>query len=580
MNEINIKIKIENDNKEKIYILKLNIKDDKLKDSEYFFDNINNFFSDEINNFFTNEEEKRFYLLYNSKNEEYILNFDEILNFINQNSNYVLILKNCSNHVKNIIDLIINENYKKNINENQEDENFLVLLKKLKENYLLVPTFIEEFIGYEAIKYLIYLLLNKKYENFIIELLDNLFTYESSYLYLNFNRDLIKNLFELLMKNSDILYYNLILKIFYYLIEIIGEKEEHISSLLMSYAFEYKNNYNIHSNACDKLCNLINHIDVNIKINTLKLIIELIKSSENTENFKQKDKFFEEFYKSNIIKILEKNVTCNSKDFQKLIKEFSILSGNIIKGSEYELEITKKKLEDLKKEVEKIEKEKESNIIQEQYNDMIIKELIKFRNLSENNKKFFLPNNPKFHHTKENDNLLLNNENIDIKKEINNYIVSEKHQLITNINILREEEKKCNNAQKDLNAIKKSNNILIDEINKLTDKRKTDPEIIEKFKYYENKSYEANLEKQNYEKKIEEIQDTILTIQNYLASDNEKIKNNENIINEEINILNNLKNEEIEIKNEIKEVNEKINFLNKDEEINNLLDIKKNMKIK
>ena len=421
------------------------------------------------------------------------------------------------------------------------------------------------------------MLLNKKYENFIIELLDNLFTYESSYLYLNFNRDLIKNLFELLMKNSDILYYNLILKIFYYLIEIIGEKEEHISSLLMSYAFEYKNNYNIHSNACDKLCNLINHIDEKIKINTLKLIIELIKSSENTENFKQKDKFFEEFYKSNIIKILEKNVTCNSKDFQKLIKEFSILSGNIIKGSEYELEITKKKLEDLKKEVEKLEKENESNIIQEQYNDMIIKELIKFRNLSENNKKFFLPNNPKFHHTKENDNLnlLLNNENIDIKKEINNYIVSEKHQLKTNINILREEEKKCNNAQKDLNAIKKSNNILIDEINKLTDKRKTDPEIIEKFKYYENKSYEANLEKQNYEKKIEEIQDTILTIQNYLASDNEKIKNNENIINEEINILNNLKNEEIEIKNEIKEVNEKISFLNKDEEINNLLDIKK-----
>ena len=168
MNEINIKIKIENDNKEKIYILKLNINNDKLKDNEYFIDNINNFFSDEINNFFTNEEEKRFYLLYNSKNEEYILNFDEILNFINQNSNYFLILKNCSNHVKNIIDLIINENYKKNINENQEDENFLVLLKKLKENYLLVPTFIEEFIGYEAIKYLIYFLLNKKYENFIL----------------------------------------------------------------------------------------------------------------------------------------------------------------------------------------------------------------------------------------------------------------------------------------------------------------------------------------------------------------------------------------------------------------------------
>ena len=169
---------------------------------------------------------------------------------------------------------------------------------------------------------------------------------------------------------------------------------------------------------------------------------------------------------------------------------------------------------------------------------MIIKELIKFRNLSENNKKFFLPNNPNFHHKNENDNLLSNNENIDIKKEINKYIVSEKHQLITNINNLKEEEKKCINTQKDLNAIKSNNNVLIDEINKLTDKRKTDPEIIEKFKYYENKSHEAILEKQNYEKKIEEIQDTILTIQNYLTSENEKIKKNENKINEEINILN------------------------------------------
>ena len=498
MNEININIKFENDNEEKIYLIKINISNDKLNDSEYFFDNLNNFFSDEINHCFTNEEEKRFYLLFNSNKDEYILNFDEILKFINQNPNSFLILKNCSIHVKNIIDLIINENYK---NSNEENENFLFLLKKLKENYLLVPIFIEEFIAYEAIKYLIYFLLNKRYEIYIIDLLNILFLYESSYLYLNFNRDLIKNLYELLMINSDIIYYNLILKIFYYLIEIIGEKEEHISSLLLSYAFDYKNNFNIHSNACDKLCNIINNINENVKIITLKLIIQLIKSAENTENFKQRDKFLEEFYKSNIIKVLEKNVICNSQEFQLLIKEFSILSGHIIKGSEYELEITKQKLEDIKNEVEKLEKENESNIIQEKYNDMIIKELIKFRNLTEKNKKFFLPNNPKFNHKEEKDNFISNNENIDIKKEINKYILSQKHQLIISINDLKEEEKKFNDAQKDLNAIKKENNKLISEINKLTDKRKADPEIIEKFKFYENKSYETFLEKKNFEKK-------------------------------------------------------------------------------
>ena len=80
---------------------------------------------------------------------------------------------------------------------------------------------------------------------------------------------------------------------------------------------------------------------------------------------------------------MEKNSEFKSRDFQNILTKYQILTGDIIRGSFYEVETYKKKLRELEKHCTDLEKKTELIFLNQKFNNEIVEDFIHFKKLAE-----------------------------------------------------------------------------------------------------------------------------------------------------------------------------------------------------
>lgn len=81
--------------------------------------------------------------------------------------------------------------------------------------------------------------------------------------------------------------------------------------------------------------------------------------------------------------ILQKNSECRSRDFQNVLTNYQKLTGEIIRGSYYEVEQYKDKLRNLEKQCSELERKTELIFLNQKFNNEIVEDFIHFKKLAE-----------------------------------------------------------------------------------------------------------------------------------------------------------------------------------------------------
>lgn len=86
---------------------------------------------------------------------------------------------------------------------------------------------------------------------------------------------------------------------------------------------------------------------------------------------------------ADLTKILEKNSDCKSQEFQIQLTNYQKATGEIIRGSAYEVELYKKKMKDIEKHCQELERKVEFVFLNQKFYEEIVDDFIHFKKLSE-----------------------------------------------------------------------------------------------------------------------------------------------------------------------------------------------------
>jgi hypothetical protein len=81
--------------------------------------------------------------------------------------------------------------------------------------------------------------------------------------------------------------------------------------------------------------------------------------------------------------ILERNSECRSRDFQNILTNYQKLTGEIVRGSYYEVEQYKDKLRKLEKHCSELERKTELIFLNQKFNNEIVEDFVHFKKLAE-----------------------------------------------------------------------------------------------------------------------------------------------------------------------------------------------------
>jgi len=81
--------------------------------------------------------------------------------------------------------------------------------------------------------------------------------------------------------------------------------------------------------------------------------------------------------------ILERNSECRSKEFQNFLTKYQLITGEIIRGSFYEVETYKRKVKELEKHCAELERKTELIFLNHKFNNEIVEDFIHFKKLAE-----------------------------------------------------------------------------------------------------------------------------------------------------------------------------------------------------
>ena len=402
--KINVKFEYLNEkgetNYSKEYSVTLNLGED---DEVQFRLKIYNTCSD-----FKTKEERFYYYMFDPQLNLFITNIDEI------KDKKIIIMKNCSVFAKQIIEQIREEEsrYKlgKNLNVGMDDgsdqlkkvdttailedkdkkksSQILKTIFSLKKNYCDIDLFVEEFISFEGIKYLISFLqyVTGNLRTYGIEALDKILTFESSAEYIKKAREVIESIYEILIKSDTI---NCSAFTLNTLITIISQDQQQVVYLIDVIEKYAKKSV---TPAFSQIISLLyGNKDINIKTKTLLFINVLMNFCDS---FKLQ-KLLKDLKDAGIYEALEKVAKIKEKDFQDQLTNFQMKTQRVIAGSDYELEVYKKQLEEAKEKSEKTEKEYQDVIESYVMYENIIQELLCFLDYSTMKSTYYYPIAPK-----------------------------------------------------------------------------------------------------------------------------------------------------------------------------------------
>lgn len=90
-----------------------------------------------------------------------------------------------------------------------------------------------------------------------------------------------------------------------------------------------------------------------------------------------------QFQNAELIKVLERNADCKSMEFQQQLTSYQKLTGEIIRGSYYEIEIYKKKLKEMETHCQELEKKVEFVFLNQKFYEEIVDDFIYFKKLAD-----------------------------------------------------------------------------------------------------------------------------------------------------------------------------------------------------
>lgn len=202
----------------------------------------------------------------------------------------------------------------------------------------------------------------------------SLLNYLNAIEYLKDNTEIIEDLYNILINNDALNTANYTLGILIIICNFLKDVgAEHIVKAAEKYA--KKNETKIFK----ELVNFINDSSIDIKINSITLIWFLL---SNSNKFKQA-KIILHLQEVEITKILEKNADFKSEEFQHQLTNYQKVTGEIIRGSNYEIEIYKKKNKEMEKHCRELEKKVEFVFLNQKFYEEIVDDFITFKKLAD-----------------------------------------------------------------------------------------------------------------------------------------------------------------------------------------------------
>lgn len=429
----------------------------------------------------------------NNKINELFKQYNNPESFLTQKSE-----KNVKREKNEYDEFDIEENEEENkIEENivKEKQNLEIIrtkamnnLKKICHsltNYFLVPQFAEEFIMFEGINQILNLIeiSSGNTKAYAIEAFGVLIEYMNALQYVSENFDIFASFYKILVSNEQIKVTSNMLSIFYSFLKYM--KNNFYNTFYLA-AQKYAND--TRTPIFEGFFNLIKDKTFETKLKSFKLLVAILTFTRDKE---KRAELVVALKENGLNKTLEKyaklgrNGDKNFGDkFNDLLSSYQSLTGEIIKGSEYEIELYKKKLAKYEEHCEKIEKKVEFVFQNQKFYDEIVEDFVYMKKLSEvcaSSAGYFDPYTPTERYEKRlNKNISVDQYGrVDLKKLANNGgNVDEIKALQKYVDILKDK-----NAQ-----LEEDNNLLIN-----------------RFKDFQKKKDEEGLDEEEYD--IEDLKE-------------------------------------------------------------------------
>ena len=343
--KLNIKIRFENS--DKTYKCSLENNNIDLLEQIYIFF--------KQNNDFKTLDNIKYYSLFDNNSKNYIKNLNELKKY---NKKTIFLLKNVSTHVNEILNmltkLINDDNIFEDETNNQKNkyENIINNLELLPTNYLLINSFMDEFVSNDGINLLFKLI--SKNNNILREIalksLYELLSYEENFKYFNEDDNILKEIYIILIstqesfeKNKKNIFNNinsLNISIIKYILKIILKfflnfNIENKYSFLLIEIIE-NNSKLTKKEKYANLIKLLNINDITIKESVLTLLFFIL---SGMDDYKSKQaEIFCQFQKLGLINILKKNKNLKSDIFKNYLNMFSTMINSIINNYYYTIE--------------------------------------------------------------------------------------------------------------------------------------------------------------------------------------------------------------------------------------------------
>ena len=304
---------------------------------------------------FRTQEERIYYYMFDKVKKIFLPNNTNLLNLCKNNK--VIIMENCKTFSEQICEKLREEtaDYKKYKNETQGQEdlkksqsdskkNEIRMIRYLESNFQ-VDLFAKEFISNNGIQYLDTII---KYNSgnirtYSLQGLSTLLDYQSAFDYFEKKREILFNLYNILMSNDNLKSSKNAIDI---MIKIIGknvEKEPQKTMEKTMYIIDVAEKYakKSHTKIYSQIVNFLSDTnkEVNLRNNSL-IFINMIMTFCHPSIL---SRILIQLRDEGIFEFLEKSEKKHDEKFDELIKNFIIKTEAVLTDSDYEVEIYKKR---------------------------------------------------------------------------------------------------------------------------------------------------------------------------------------------------------------------------------------------
>ena len=337
---------------------------------------------------FRTQEERIYYYMFDKNRKIFLPNNTNLVNYCKTNK--VIIMENCKTFSEQICEKLREEtsDYKKYENETQGQEDLRksasdsrkneirIILRYLESNFQ-VDLFAEEFISNNGIQYLDTIIQynSGNIRTYALQGMSKLLDFQSAYDYFEKKKEILSNLYTILMSNDNIKSSHFAMDI---MIKIIGTSEEKTMYIIdVAEKYAKKTHTKIYSQIVNYLSDT--NKEVNLRNNSLMFINMIMNYCHPSKH----SRILIQLRDVGIFEFLEKSEKKHDEKFKELINNFLIKTESILTDSDYEVEIYKKEIEEMKTHCYEIEKKNLSFTENNEFYEYIINDFVKYLDISE-----------------------------------------------------------------------------------------------------------------------------------------------------------------------------------------------------